>query len=179
MATKTPTATTASDTRRASRSTDAEPVTVSVQLGPFSNAELAAFSNDEALAQLENAARVRAALDGQLVQLGAEVQRRQAFRERGATSLAAYLSGRCGFSSASARTLAHVGERLFDLPHLQHALSSGELSLDQVRAVVGVATPESDAEWAEVALGRTVADLVELAQRKAAEDHEADEDDQR
>ncbi len=177
MATKAPTATTASDARRASGSTDADPVTVNVQLGPFSNAELAAFSNDEALAHLESAARIRAVLDGQLVQLGAEVQRRQAFRESGATSLVAYLSGRCGFSSASARTLAHVGERLFDLPHLQRALSSGELSLDQVRAVVGVATPESDAEWAEVALGRTVADLVELAQRKAAEGDEADKDD--
>ncbi len=177
MATKTPTATaSASDRRKADTATDADPVTVSVRLGPFSNAELAAFSDDEALNQLEHAARVRSALDGQIVQLGGEIQRRQAFRERGATSLAAYLAGRCGFSAASARALAHVGERLFDLPHLQHALSSGELSFDQVRAVVGAAEPESDAEWAEVARGRSVADLVDLAQRKAAQDDEADKE---
>ncbi len=167
-------ATTADDSTNSDGVTD-RPVTTIVRLGPFSNAELAAFSNEEVLASLEEAAQVRAALDGQIAQLGGEIERRQAFRERGATSLAAYLAGGCGFSAASARTFAKVGERLFDLPHLQHGLSSGELSLDQVRAVAGVAEPESDADWAEAARGLPVADLADLAERKAAEANAAGE----
>jgi hypothetical protein len=96
---------------------------VTFRLGALSNSELAGLSNEEAVARLETAVRRRAAVDGEIVQLGAEVQRRQAFRERGATSLTAFLAGRCGFSCATARTIASVGERLFDLPHLQDALS--------------------------------------------------------
>jgi hypothetical protein len=148
----------------------AEPVKTTVRLGALSNSELAALSNEEALARLEDIVRVRAALDGHIAQVAAEIERRQAFRERGATSLVAHLAGGCGFSAASARVIAHVGERLFDLPHLQAALSSGELSLDQVRAVVGVAQPESDADWVEAARGGAlVADLARLAERRAAD----------
>jgi hypothetical protein len=146
-----------------------DPVSVAVRLGAFSNSELAAFSNEGTLDSLDDAVRVRAALDGKIAQLGAEAERRQAFRERGATSLAAHLAGGCGFSSASARVLADVGRRLFDLPHLQGALSAGELSLDQVRAIVEVADPESDADWVEVARGLSVSDLAHLAERRAAE----------
>ena len=60
-----------------------------------------------------------------------------------------------------------MGERLFDLPTLGEALSSGRLSFDQVRVLVEVACPEDDAEWAEVAQGLSVRDLAELARRRA------------
>ena len=59
-----------------------------------------------------------------------------------------------------------VGERLFDLPRLQHALAAGELSLDQVRVLVEVARPETDDEWVEAAQGLSVRDLVALAERR-------------
>jgi hypothetical protein len=140
--------------------------TASVRLAALSNAELAALSNEEALAELRDATRLRAALDGQVAQLGAEVARRQAFREMGSTSLESLLAGHHGLGTAGARVLARVGERLFDLPRLQDALSAGELSLDQVRVVVEVARPETDTEWVEAARGLSVRDLVALVERR-------------
>ncbi len=137
-----------------------------MRLGAWSNAELAALSNEEALAELREATRLRAALDGQVAQLGAEVARRQAFRDMGSTSLEALLAGHHGLGTAGARVLARVGERLFDLPRLQHALAAGELSLDQVRVLVEVARPETDDEWVEAAQGLSVRDLVALAERR-------------
>ena len=113
---------------------------------------------------------------GREAQLGGEIARREAFRALGATSFEAYLCGHLGRSSASARALGHVAERLFDLPLLQAALSAGELSFDQVRCVVDVARPESDAEWVARAKGLCVRDLAELV-RRARADEEADDDD--
>ena len=52
----------------------------------------------------------------------------------GATSVEDWLVERTGVSVPTARTyVAHVGERLFDLPHLASGLSSGALSLDKVQ----------------------------------------------
>ncbi len=163
-ATKT-TATKTTATKTTATKTTATKTTATVRLGAWSNAELAALSNDDALAELREATRLRAALDGHVAQLGAEVGRRQAFRGVGATSLEALLIGHHGLGAAAARTLARVGERLFDLPHLQQALSTGELSLDQVRVLVEVADPETDPEWVEAARDLPVRDLAALAER--------------
>ena len=127
--------------------------------------------SDEALcADLVQTARAHAALMGREAQVSAEIQRRQAFRAEGATSLETWLAGSCGHSRASARALSHVGERLFDLPHLQEVLSSGQASFEQVRAIVDAADPESDAEWAaEATRGLSVRELTELARRRRPE----------
>jgi hypothetical protein len=134
---------------------------------PLTNSELARLNNEALLAELSETARSTEALAGREAQLGAEIARREAFRADGATSLESWLTGHLGRSPASARALAHVGERLFDLPNLQEALSSGRLSFDQVRVLVDVANSETDAEWAELAKGLPVRDLAELARRKA------------
>ena len=135
------------------------------RLGALSNAELARLSDAELLAELAESARGKDALSGREAQLGGEIARREAFRAVGATSLEAYLCGHLGRSGASARVLGHVAERLFDLPALQGALSAGELSFDQVRCVVDVARPDSDAEWVARAKGLSVRDLAELVRR--------------
>ena len=44
--------------------------------------------------------------------------------------------------------------RVAELPALDHALSTGALTLDQVAAAAEFATPESDAELARVAVGK-------------------------
>jgi hypothetical protein len=150
-------------------STTSQPVEsemLTVTFRPLTNAELAGLSNDALLSELSETARAKEALAGREAQVGAEIARREAFRADGATSLEAWLAGHLGRSAASARALAHVGERLFDLPKLQEALSSGRLSFDQVRALVDVANPESDAEWAETAQGLPVRELTELARRR-------------
>lgn len=143
---------------------------VSVRVGALTNTELAEMSDDDLRQDMIATTSVKNALNGREAQLSAEMARRQAFRADGATSIQAWISARCGRSAANARALAHVGERLFDLPHLQAALSSGQASFDQVQVVVDVADPESDARWASEALdGRSVRELAELAKRAAAE----------
>ncbi len=149
--------------------------TIGIGAGALSNAELARMNDTGLLAELAQTARAKEALSGREAQLGGEIARREAFRALGATSLEAYLCGHLGRSGASARALGHVAQRLFDLPALQEALSSGELSFDQVRCVVDVARPESDAEWVARAKGLCVRDLAELVRRARAEE-EADDD---
>jgi hypothetical protein len=148
----------------------ADPSQATVRLEPVTNAELARMSDAELRHDMVRTARIKDALSGRESQLSAEMARRQAFRAEGATSIEAWISAQCRRSAANARVTAHVGERLFDLPHLQAAISSGKASFDQVRSVVDVADPESDAQWAsETIMGRSVRELNELARRASAE----------
>ena len=121
------------------------------------------MSSEELTAQLETWHRFRAVADGSIVQLLGEVMRREDFRSDGATSAADWQVERFGLSTASARNYGRVAERAMDLPHLTRALSTGDISLDKMRAVVGLATPESDQELAACAVERTVAELGEVA----------------
>ncbi len=107
--------------------------------------------------------RQMASLAGRLVQLTAELDRRQGWRTEGATSLESWMVERCGVSVPTARAMAHVGERLFDLPVTAAALSDGEISFDKVRAMVDVATPETDAELCERAKTCSVAQLLQVS----------------
>jgi hypothetical protein len=110
----------------------------------------------------------------------AEIGKREGWRTEGATSLEAWMVERCGDSQASARSYAHVGERLENLPELTAGLAAGELTFDKVRAVVDVATPANERELAELARECTVRQLQEVARTqggaprsRAETDHEA------
>ena len=110
----------------------------------------------------------------------AEIGKREGWRTEGATSLEAWMVERCGDSRASARSYAHVGEQLDDLPELAAGLASGELTFDKVRAVVDVATPANERELADLARECTVRQLQEVAhaeggapRSRAETDHEA------
>jgi hypothetical protein len=150
---------------------------VSVPL--LTNAELAQMSDEDLRTANDVEAALVATHQGRLVAIVGEIDRRQAFRADGATSTQAWLVGRNGISAASARSLVRVAERLFDLPHLSDALSAGRISFDKVRAVAGVATPESDAELAEAATELSVRDLAELvrsARRPRAADTRSEQE---
>jgi hypothetical protein len=108
------------------------------------------------------------------------IGRREGWRTEGATSLEAWIVARCGDSPASARSYAHVGEQLEDLPELTAGLASGDLSFDKVRAIVDVATPANDGELTDLALECTVRQLQEVARTergapssRAESDHES------
>jgi hypothetical protein len=125
-------------------------------------------------------ARQMAALEGRLVELLGELDRREGWRAEGATSLEAWVVARCGVSVSTARAWAHVAERLFDLPQLAAGLSDGDISLDKVRAVVDVATPETDREFRARTKECSVRQLAELArsakgasEAKARKDYES------
>ena len=128
----------------------------------LSLSEVAAMPSEQLQEMLAESASAQASLAGLISLALAELSRRQAFRAEGATSAEAWMVERTGVGRSSARTWAGVGERLFDLPHLSEALCSGAVPLDKVRVVAAVATPETDAAWAEAAAEHSVRDLKEL-----------------
>jgi Domain of unknown function (DUF222) len=146
-----------------------QPVTSSALEGvvrqspPLDLATVARMTGEELASQLEAWHRVRAVADGNVVQLLGEVMRREEFRSDGATSPEDWQVERFGLSVASARNYGRVAERAMDLPHLTGALCAGDISLDKMRAVVGLATPETDQELAACAGEHTVAELGEVA----------------
>lgn len=111
--------------------------------------------------------RALAALAGRIVLLAAELDRREAWRDEGATSVEAWLAQRCSVSAATARAWAHVGHRLSELPALAGALCEGALSFDQVRAVADAARPENEAALLALAPQCSVRQFADVAQRDA------------
>ena len=73
------------------------------------------------------------------------------------------MAERYGVSASRARAYVHVGEKVFDTPHLLGALSGGDLSFDKVRVVADVATPESDRELCYQAKEHSVRELADIA----------------
>jgi hypothetical protein len=124
---------------------------------------VAALSNEELTAGLEEAFKEKTAAEGRfLVYLG-EADRRETFRDYGATSTESWMAEHFGVSTATARALTHVGEKACDLPHLVGSLCAGDVSFDKVRAVVDVATPVTDEELRDQARMYTVRELAEVA----------------
>ena len=98
--------------------------------------------------------------------ISGEVSRRQAYRDDGATSAEAWAVERFGVSTPTARALTRLGEKAWDLPQLVGSLCAGDVSLDKVRAVADVATPESDAELCARAQECTVRELADVARTR-------------
>jgi hypothetical protein len=111
-------------------------------------------------------ARQLDSLAGRIVKLAAELDRREGWRAEGATSLEAWLAERCRVSAATARAWALVGARLSELPRLAEGLSKGDVSFDQVRAVVEVARPETEHALVARASECSVRQLAELAKKE-------------
>lgn len=139
--------------------------------------DVAKMSNEEIMEEAAETSRLLASKAGRMVLLTGELDRRQGWRAEGATSLEAWIVERCGVSVPTARAWAHVAERLFDLPHLSAGLSEGELSFDKVRAVVDMATPETDRDLREKARQCSVHQLAQLSRaRKGASSASAKKD---
>jgi hypothetical protein len=120
-------------------------------------------SNEDRVSRLDELFRRKAQFEGEIVELVGELGRAEAFRGEGATSTASWLTERYGISIATARTLVHVGDKAWDLPHLVESLRAGDVSLDKVRAVVDVATPERDKELCDQARRHSVRELADMA----------------
>ncbi len=130
------------------------------------SSELAKRSNLELMEVIAASARQMASLAATVVQHAGELDRREGWRDDGATSLQDWLVARLGVSKSTAKAYAHLSERLFDLPHLTAGLGEGDLSLDKVRAVADSATPESDRDLARQARDLSVRELAEVARAK-------------
>jgi hypothetical protein len=137
------------------------------QLGAALISGVAAASKDELWSELDELFRVREGTEGKIALRLAELERRQAFRDEGATSIAHWATERYGISSATARTLTHSGGKAWDLPHLIGAVCAGDISFDKMRAVADVATPETDEGLKEQAQRCTVRELADVARTMA------------
>jgi len=127
----------------------------------------AALSNEEIVDRLDRLFREKAAVEGAIVVLLGEVDRRQTYRQDGATSSEAWAVERFGVSMPTARAYSRLAEKAWDIPHLVGGLCDGDLSLDKVRAVADTATPETDRDLRDQAGKCTVRQLGELARSKA------------
>ena len=76
------------------------------------------------------------------------------WRAAGCSSSAQWLAQVSSSDHRSAVQITKTSVALRSLPALDHALSTGALTLDQVAAAAEFATPESDAELARVAVGK-------------------------
>jgi Domain of unknown function (DUF222)/HNH endonuclease len=127
----------------------------------------AARSNEELRASLDAGFRqIAAAIGRVIVDLG-EVDRRQAFREEGATSTEAWAVERFGIATSTARSLKCLGEKAWDIPELIGSMCSGDLSFDKVRVIADVATPETDRQLRDQAAEHSVRELAEVARTTA------------
>jgi hypothetical protein len=141
--------------------------------------DVAGMSNEELAAHLDTLFQLRSAVDGRIVVLMGEAERREAFRDDGATSAENWAVERFNVALPTARALVRVAEKAWDLPQLTEALKDGEISFDKLRAVADVATPETDAELVEAARERSLRELAEVARShqeapapsQAAKDH--------
>jgi hypothetical protein len=133
-----------------------------VAAAPLRSDLIATLSNEELTAALEEAFKEKTAAEGRFIFLLGEAARRETFRDYGATSTQSWTVERFGVSKATARALTLVGEKASDLPHLVGSLCAGDVSFDKVRAVVDVATPDTDEELRDQARVCTVRELAEV-----------------
>jgi len=122
-----------------------------------------AESNEVLAAAMKEDWRQIAAAQARFVVRLAESIKREMIRDEGATSPEAWVAECFGASVPTARSLSHVAEKAPDLPHLVGSLCEGDISLDKVRAVVDVATRETDGELCGQAKEHSVRELVEIA----------------
>ncbi|HEY6429830.1 MAG TPA: DUF222 domain-containing protein, partial [Acidimicrobiales bacterium] len=126
------------------------------------------MSTEEIMEMAAESSRRMASEAGRIVLLAAELDRREGWREEGATSLESWIVERCGVSVATARAWAQMSERISDLPYLAAALSAGEVTFDKARVVAGAATPETDRDVSAQATQCSVRELAELQRRALA-----------
>jgi hypothetical protein len=72
----------------------------------------------------------------------------------GCTSSAQWLAQLSSSDHRSAARITQTSSALRSLPALDHALSTGALTLDQVAAAAEYATPDTDAQLARIAVGK-------------------------
>lgn len=100
-----------------------------------------------------------AAATAQLLGWIAAYDRREGWRSWGCKSAAHWLSWKCGDTLHTAREKVRVARALEQLPLIDESFRAGALSYSKVRAITRVAVPADDADWRDIALNSTGAQL--------------------
>ena len=120
---------------------------------------LAALSDDALEGRLASLAGTLAAAEAQFLDHVVELDVRGLWGRHGARSAAHWLSWRLGLRLGAARERVRVAHALLHLPAISAFFHRGELSYCKVRALTRVATPDSEGQLLEIALGTTGAQL--------------------
>jgi hypothetical protein len=121
--------------------------------------ECSAEDLDDAITRFE--AGMCAVHQATLELIGAFEEKRY-FARDGATTMAAWLSHRFGWSSYRAHAEVRVARALAHLPLIREAYACGQLSFESVEALCRQATPDNEAELLEHALNLPVSELKRL-----------------
>jgi uncharacterized protein DUF222 len=101
----------------------------------------------------------RNAIDGQMVEIVAEIERDGLWGCTGARSVPALVAWKTGCSPAHAQTITTIARRLQEFPRCAAGMREGRLSADQVGVIAARAADGSDAHYAELASVATVDQL--------------------
>ena len=109
--------------------------------------------------QLAELCGQRNAIDGRIVDIIAEIERRDLGGITGAKSMPALVAWKTGVTPRNAETIVAIAHRLDDFPRCTDALREGRLSLDQVGVIAERGADGSDEHYAELASVATVTQL--------------------
>jgi hypothetical protein len=101
----------------------------------------------------------RNAIDGQIVDIVAEIDHDELWGATGARSMPALVAWKTGVSPHNAQTIATIAHRLQEFPRCAKGMREGRFSLDQVGAIAENAADGSDAHYAQMAAVATVSQL--------------------
>ncbi len=101
----------------------------------------------------------RNAIDGQIVDIVAEIDRDELCGPTGARSVAGLVAWKTGCSPGNAATIAAVAHRSEEFPRCAAGMREGRLSLDQVGVIAQRAADGSDEHYAALAAVATVNQL--------------------
>src|SRR4051812_32979377 len=90
-------------------------------------------------------------------------EERETWQRAGFSSLAQWFAQAFRCDYATAKHVTETALALRHLPALDEAMSIGDLTLDQTRAAVQFATPETDAEIARIAVGMAPREIARAA----------------
>jgi hypothetical protein len=99
----------------------------------------------------------------EVTELVREAEDRADWKRAGFSSNAQWLEQAFPCEYRTALRVTRTSEALRELPALDDAMSKGDLTLDQVVATLEVATPETDAELARIAVGKTPSEIARAA----------------
>jgi hypothetical protein len=109
--------------------------------------------------ELRAIAMKRAALDAAEARWLREAERLQIWRPLGMVSAHDYLERVLGHTPHTARERLRVANALADLPAIAASFEEGELSFSSVRELTRVANGDTDAEWRDFGVGKTVREI--------------------
>ncbi len=113
-------------------------------------------------AELAAIACARSELDARELRLLRELKRLEMWRDLGYATAFEYLETELGYTPRMAYERLKIAEALAELPNLEAALAANELHLSAVRELSRVATPDTEEEWLDKAIGLNLREVEQL-----------------